>query len=115
MPPEKVSVIEAGGAFVGPTQNHILALARDLRVSVITTTRAYNELVADGLVVAVRGKGVFVRAPDGDQLRRRALEQIDEGFDLALRAARTAGIEDRDLTARLARHLDLARHLEEKP
>lgn len=109
------TAILTGDLASGDALPSIRALARDLRVSVITTTRAYNELVADGLVVAVRGKGVFVRAPDGDQLRRRALEQIDEGFDLALRAARTAGIEDRDLTARLARHLDLARHLEEKP
>ncbi|MGO1286663.1 MAG: GntR family transcriptional regulator [Brachybacterium sp.] len=84
----------------------IRALARDLRVSVITTTRAYNELVADGLVDAVRGKGVFVRAQDGEELRRRAFQQIDEAFDHAARAARGAGIDDRELTRRLTQRLE---------
>ena len=78
-------------------------LAGDL---VITTTRAYNELVADGLVDAVRGKGVFVRAQDPDQLRHRALEQIDEALDAAVRAARGAGIDDGELRSRLTRRLE---------
>lgn len=90
----------------GDSLPSIRALARDLRVSVITTTRAYNELVADGLVDAVRGKGVFVRAQDADQLRRRARQQIDESLDAAVRAARAAGIEDRELGARLAQRLE---------
>lgn len=90
----------------GDSLPSIRALARDLRVSVITTTRAYNELVADGLVDAVRGKGVFVRAQDADQLRRRARLQIDESLDAAVRAARAAGIEDRELGARLAQRLE---------
>src|SRR5699024_11886104 len=66
--------------------------ARDLRVSVITTTRAYNELVADGLVDSVRGKGVFVRAQEPEEIRARALERIDEALAEAARTARTAGI-----------------------
>jgi GntR family transcriptional regulator len=58
----------------------IRSLARDLRVSVITTTRAYNELVAEGLADAVRGKGVFVRDQDPDAVRERALGRIDLAF-----------------------------------
>ncbi|MDN6401101.1 MAG: GntR family transcriptional regulator [Brachybacterium sp.] len=95
-----------GDLAPGDSLPSIRALARDLRVSVITTTRAYNELVADGLVDAVRGKGVFVRAQDADQLRRRARQQIDESLDAAVRAARTAGIEGRELGARLAQRLE---------
>lgn len=99
-------LILRGDLAAGEALPSIRVLARDLRVSVITTTRAYNELVADGLVDAVRGKGVFVRAQDADQLRRRALEQIDESLDAAVRAARTAGIEGRELGARLAQRLE---------
>lgn len=84
----------------------IRILARDLRVSVITTTRAYNELVADGLVDAVRGKGVFVRAQERDQVRRRALERIDSALGDAVRAARTGGIGTDELRGRLAHALD---------
>lgn len=73
----------------------IRALARDLRVSVITTTRAYNELVADGLVDSVRGKGVFVRAQDPQRQRSRAEERIRDAFTQAARSADMAGI-DRD-------------------
>lgn len=84
----------------------IRALARDLRVSVITTTRAYNELVADGLVDAVRGKGVFVRAQEADQVRARALERIDQALADAVRTARTAGIGAEDLHERLTQSLE---------
>ena len=98
--------ILAGDLVAGEALPSIRALARDLRVSVITTTRAYNELVADGLVDAVRGKGVFVRAQDPHRLRDRAFVQIDEAFDAAVRAARDTGIEDRELTNRLAQRLE---------
>ena len=100
------AAILRGDLAPGDALPSIRALARDLRVSVITTTRAYNELVADGMVDAVRGKGVFVRAQDADQLRERALLQIDEAFDAAVRAARSAGIEDHELSRRLTRRLE---------
>lgn len=98
--------ILSGDLAPGDGLPSIRALARDLRVSVITTTRAYNELVADGLVDAVRGKGVFVRAQDRDQLRRRALQQIDEALETAVRAARSAGVDDQELSNRLSRRLE---------
>ena len=84
----------------------IRVLARDLRVSVITTTRAYNELVADGLVDSVRGKGVFVRAQEPEEIRARALERIDAALAEAARTARTAGIGAEELHTRLTRALE---------
>ena len=84
----------------------IRVLARDLRVSVITTTRAYNELVADGLVDSVRGKGVFVRAQEPEEIRARALERIDEALAEAARTARTADIGAAELHDRLTRTLE---------
>ena len=100
------AAILSGDLAPGEALPSIRSLARDLRVSVITTTRAYNELVADGLVDAVRGKGVFVRALDQGTLRQRAQQQIDEAFAEAVRAARSAGIDADELTRRLSALLE---------
>lgn len=98
--------IVGGDLAPGEALPSIRGLARDLRVSVITTTRAYNELVADGLVDAVHGKGVFVRAQDREQMRRRAFQQVDEAFAQAIRTARVVGVDDQELSERLARLLE---------
>ncbi|ACU84637.1 regulatory protein GntR, HTH [Brachybacterium faecium] len=95
-----------GDLGAGQELPSLRGLARDLRVSVITTTRAYNELVADGLVDAVRGKGVFVRAQEPGQVRSRALDRIDTALAEAARTARTAGIGAEELRDRLAHALE---------
>jgi GntR family transcriptional regulator len=101
--------IARGDLATGEPLPSIRVLARDLRVSVITTTRAYNELVADGLVDSVRGKGVFVRAQEPGTVRARALERIDAAFAEAARTARTAGIGAEELHDRLTRTLEEGR------
>ena len=93
--------IARGDLAAGEPLPSIRVLARDLRVSVITTTRAYNELVADGLVDSVRGKGVFVRAQEPGTVRARALERIDAALAEASRTARTADIGAEELHDRL--------------
>ena len=98
--------IARGDLAAGEPLPSIRVLARDLRVSVITTTRAYNELVADGLVDSVRGKGVFVRAQEPGAMRARALERIDAALAEAARTARTAGIGAEELHTRLTRALE---------
>ena len=98
--------IVSGRLAPGEALPSIRSLARDLRVSVITTTRAYNELVADGLVDSVRGKGVFVRAQEPEKIRARALERIDAALAEAARTALTAGIGAEELHARLTRTLE---------
>ncbi|GAA1309521.1 GntR family transcriptional regulator [Brachybacterium tyrofermentans] len=99
-------LILRGDLAAGEALPSIRVLARDLRVSVITTTRAYNELVADGLVDAVRGKGVFVRAQQPDQVRSRALGRVDMSLAEAVRTARTAGIGADELHDRLTHALE---------
>ena len=94
-----------GDLGAGTALPSIRVLARDLRVSVITTTRAYNELVADGLVDAVRGKGVFVRAQEPGTVRARALKRIDAALAEAARTAWSADIGAEELHARLTRTL----------
>ncbi|MBB5832290.1 GntR family transcriptional regulator [Brachybacterium aquaticum] len=95
-----------GDLRAGEVLPSLRALARDLRVSVITTTRAYNELVADGLADAVQGRGVFVRAQEPGEVRARALERIDDLLGGAVRTAGTAGIPADELRRRLTRVLE---------
>lgn len=84
--------IVSGRLAPGEALPSIRSLARDLRVSVITTTRAYNELVSDGLVVPQQGRGVFVRDQPAGALQERARTRISEVLDEATRTARVAGI-----------------------
>lgn len=102
------AAILGGELAPGEALPSIRTLARDLRVSVITTTRAYNELVAEGLADSVRGKGVFVRAQDPDELRSRALARIEQSLCGAVEAARTAGIDDQTVRTMLAEQLTRA-------
>lgn len=78
-------------------------LARDLEVSLITTTRAYNELAAAGLITNQAGRGSFVLPQDEDQTRRRLLAQLDAHLDEAIDTARLAGLDLADLHERSAR------------
>ena len=66
----------------------IRKMASDLSVSVITTTRAYKELEADGFITTVPGKGCIVLAPDNQILREQYLRRREEGFMQAAAAAK---------------------------
>lgn len=56
----------------------IRQLAKDLRISVITTKRAYNELEKEGLITSVVGKGSFVAGQNRAFLREKRLKWIEE-------------------------------------
>ena len=75
----------------------IRALARDLRVSVITTTRAYSDLVADGFLANVPGKGYFVLPRDSELVREQVLREVEEHLDRAVERARLAQFSDEEL------------------
>ncbi len=84
--------ILSGELAEGEAVPSIRQLARDLRVSVITTTRAYNELVADGFLVNVPGKGFYVLPTDRELVREQVLRAVEELLDEAAAKARLAGI-----------------------
>ena len=58
----------------------IRQLARDLKVSVITTTRAYNDLELEGYIVTVPGKGCYVKKVDGDFIKAKYLSDTEINF-----------------------------------
>lgn len=70
----------------------IRLLAKELRISVITTKRAYEDLEAAGFIVTMPGKGSFV-APQNPALHREeSLKQVESHLQEAVEAARRGGI-----------------------
>ncbi|MDO5286974.1 MAG: GntR family transcriptional regulator [Actinomycetia bacterium] len=84
-------------------------LARDLEVSLITTTRAYNDLAAEGLIGNQAGRGSFVLAQDQDQTRERLLTRLDDHLDEAVTTARLAGLSLAELHERSTQRWDSTR------
>ena len=87
-----VAGILSGELAEGSALPSIRALARDLRISVITTARAYTELAAEGYITAVAGKGAFVSPLDSALVREQLLRQVEAGLHAALEASRLAGL-----------------------
>lgn len=72
-------------------------LASDLKVSVITTKRAYNDLEQEGYIYSVPGKGSFVKKLNEEVVRENALAEIEKYFTDAMTVAKAAGIEIEEL------------------
>ena len=76
-------------------------LAKELRISVITTKRAYEELEREGFLTTVPGKGCFVAAQNPELLREETLRQLEAYLTQAVEAARAGGISLSELTETL--------------
>lgn len=72
-------------------------LAKDLRISVITTKRAYEELEAEGFIYTVAGKGCFVAAKNTQLLREENLKRIEEHMQEIRRLAAGCGLSRTDI------------------
>ena len=70
----------------------IRQLAKNLKISVITTTRAYNDLEEEGFIVNVQGKGCYVMPQNKDMARENALRKIELGLADAIAAAKAGRI-----------------------
>jgi GntR family transcriptional regulator len=95
------AAILSGELTEGAALPSVRALARDLRISIITTTRAYAELAAEGFIASVPGKGAYVRPLDSALVREQMLRQVEEGLQAALDASGRAGIQRDDLVRML--------------
>ncbi len=83
----------------GTTLPSIRQMAKEAGVSVITTTRAYSELEAEGFIATMQGKGSVVLPKDNNLLREQYLMRIEEGLTTAIETARTMGMPREELTA----------------
>ena len=72
-------------------------LAKDLKISVITTTRAYNDLAEEGFIISVAGKGYFVASRNNELMRERLLYEMEEGLEKAVTNGRNAGLSDEEI------------------
>ena len=72
-------------------------LAKDLKISIITTKRAYEDLERDGYIVSVTGKGSFVRGLSEDYVRNNIRFAIEELFDAAIDKAAIGNVSDDEL------------------
>lgn len=70
----------------------IRGLAKNLKISVITTMKAYEELSLEGLVTSVQGKGFVVNPQDTAMIREQRLREVEAHLLEALEAAKTIGM-----------------------
>ena len=73
-------------------------LAKELRISVITTKRAYEELEREGFLTTVPGKGCFVAPRNLELVREDVLRRVEEHLTRAVEEARTGDITLAELT-----------------
>lgn len=73
-------------------------LAKELRISVITTKRAYEELERDGFIVTMTGRGSFVSENNAEKVRDEYLKRIKGYIEEAVRLSSICGISEEDLS-----------------
>ena len=95
------NAVLAGALRPGDALPSIRSLAKDLRVSVITTKRAYDELEKDGYLYTVPGKGCYVAEKNTQLVRAAYLTQIEEHMTKILSLAAACGLTADDLAEML--------------
>ena len=89
--------IIAGVLTPGEALPSIRALAKDLKISVITTKRAYDELEAEGFLYTVAGKGCFVAEKNLDLIREQQLKELEDHLSAAVELAKSCGLTAEEL------------------
>lgn len=94
--------ILAGTLAAGDSLPSIRLLAKQLRISVITTKRAYDDLERDGFIETFPGKGSFVAAKNTDFMREERLRLAEGHLAKAVEVAKSSGIGHDELSEVLA-------------
>lgn len=102
--------ILSGQVAEGEALPSIRALAKDLRISVITTKRAYDELESEGFIYTLPGKGCFVAERSTELLREENLKKIEGHMQEVRRLASACRLTENELDEmwRLPRYEDEA-------
>lgn len=93
--------ILSGALAEGEALPSIRKLAKEIGVSVITTTRAYQDLEKEGYIASVQGKGSVVLSRENDLLREQYYKRIEEGLTLAIDTARKLEMDKEELVTML--------------
>lgn len=75
----------------------IRRLAKEIGVSVITTTRAYNDLEEEGYIASIQGKGSVVLSKENMLLREKYLMRIEQGLQTAIETAKRVDMKEEEL------------------
>ena len=101
------SMVISGELAAGEALPSIRGLAKDLKISVITTMKAYEQLADEGLITAAQGKGFYVNAQDSEMIKEQHLRKVEESLTDAIAAAEVAGISNDELKGMLEALLDV--------
>ena len=86
------NILEEGEALPS-----IRGLASDLKISVITVKRAYEELEREGMIYSVQGKGFYVDNPDREYMEEKRVHGVEEEFMAVLEKCHKAGLAKSDV------------------
>lgn len=92
------NMIMSGRLNAGDALPSMRTLAKELRISVITTKRAYNDLEQEGFIETITGKGSYVAVKNPEVLREGNLRVIEEYLTQAVDLAQKSGITLKELT-----------------
>ena len=99
--------ILAGKYKQGEFLPSIRGLAKDLKISVITTMKAYEQLAQEGLVTAAQGKGFYVNAQDSEMIKEQHLRKVESSLNDAIESAKIAGLSMDELRETLDTLIDM--------
>ena len=103
------SAIMSGDLQKDETLPSLRTLAKELKISVLTVTRAYTELEQEGFVKNIQGRGCFVLGQGCELLREQLICKIEHNLIEAINTARVANLSEEEL------HHLLRILMEEKP
>ena len=95
------ALIISGELGEGDALPSMRLLAKELRISVITTKRAYEELEREGYVSSIPGKESFVAGKNTEFLKEEQLRKVEEHLQEAVKAAQLCGMEKEELVETL--------------
>ena len=72
-------------------------LAKELRISIITTKRAYEDLEREGYIESFTGKGSFVKGINRELLRENMIFEVQELLEQAINKARMAKLSEEEI------------------
>jgi len=89
--------ILSGDLLEGEMLPSLRQLARDLKISVLTTTRAYNELEEEGFIVSQPGKGFYVLGSSSELFKEQLIRTVESSLIDAIKAAKHASLSEEEL------------------
>lgn len=99
-------MILGGELHEGDALPSMRSLAQDLRISVITTKRAYEILESEGLIQSFTGRGSFVSAADPEMMREQNLREIEGFLNKAAEMAKSSGVSKEELMEILSMYFE---------